>query len=498
MKTMRSFSNDDVEPWNDDLIRPIPHHYFRQVLSTSIMSASEHPDKPMASSVKPTLQYTENFRSPNMATQLFERFDGREITHSMLQDAAKLFNDNYGIWGKDPTSSRSIPKPGSRVRLSKDRLRAQCLPDNVICSYVKVTIEDNLAGNAFACRWRYKEDQIVCWVTQLVVHRNYREHGLATSLLNQIRQNDDAIYGIMSSHPAACLAAAKAFGSGINNVASGFIRDNAEAIMKGSPISYVKDAELRGSLFDSTDTSGAVSSVDTSFFVDHTEPLKALDWASRSLDTFIAFTPLGRRALPPTLPKNRGGEMSSQYDAIQAPYDLLREKSIACIERENVQTTIAPFITGARVLELACGSGFYTREFLPWGARAVVGVDISKRMLAEARRQVAATAAAAAAVRHDVLSSSLTSFPSSNGNDNGDRQQVDFIRADCGEPTLYSSVGPQGNKELFDVVFGAWLLNYAPDRQGLVRMFRNVCLNLREGGRFVGVTVPPAEDPRAS
>ncbi|KAI4165381.1 MAG: hypothetical protein LQ342_000789 [Letrouitia transgressa] len=185
--------------------------------------------------------------------------------------------------------------------------------------------------------------------------------------------------------------------------------------------------------------------------------------------------------------------MSSQYDAIQAAYDLLREKSIACIERENVQTAIAPFITGARVLELACGSGFYTREFLPWGARAVVGVDISERMLAEARRQVAATAAAA---RGDVSSSS------SNGNGNSDCHQVDFIRGDCGEPTLYSPGSPGGDRvrvpEPFDVVFGAWLLNYAPDREGLVRMFRNVCLNLREGGRFVSVTVPPAEDPRAS
>jgi hypothetical protein len=56
----------------------------------------------------------------------------------------------------------------------------------------------------------------VCWVTQLVVHRNYREHGLATGLLNELRQDDDDIYGVVSSHPAACLAAVKAFGSKLN------------------------------------------------------------------------------------------------------------------------------------------------------------------------------------------------------------------------------------------------------------------------------------------
>lgn len=194
-----------------------------------------------------------------------------------------------------------IQEIGSSVKLSKSRLRAQCLPANASCSYVRVTVEDRLAGNAFACRWSY-EDKTVCWVTQLVVHSDFREHGLAHSLLCQLRQDDDAIYGLMSSHPAACLASAKALGSkrnaplpyfkrgtdtqvgGINNVAVDFIRDNAEAVMKVSPISYVRDAELRGSLFDPKDTSGVISSVYTMFFVDHTEPLQALSWAQQARD----------------------------------------------------------------------------------------------------------------------------------------------------------------------------------------------------------------------
>ena len=73
-------------------------------------------------------------------------------------------------------------------------------------------MDGNLAGNVFACRWMY-HNKTVCWVTQLVVHQDYREHGLATGLLNQLRHYDDDIYGLMSSHPAACLAAARSFGS---------------------------------------------------------------------------------------------------------------------------------------------------------------------------------------------------------------------------------------------------------------------------------------------
>ena len=152
--------------------------------------------------------------------------------------------------------------------------------------------------------------------------------------------------------------------------------------------------------------------------------------------------------------------MATQYNTIQAPYDAFRKKTLAIIEHENVQTAIAPFIKNARVLELACGSGFYTHDFLRWGASAVVGVDISEVMIEENRRQ-------------------------------GTSEKIDFILADCSKPTAYAG-GP------FDLVFGAWLLNYAPDRAGLVDMFRNIVLNLKDGGHFVGITVPPALDPTAS
>lgn len=49
-----------------------------------------------------------------------------------------------------------------------------------------------------------------------------------------------------------------------------------------------------------------------------------------------------------------------------------------------MQTTVSPFNQNARLLELACESGFYTYDFLRWGARSVVGVDISPIMIDEA------------------------------------------------------------------------------------------------------------------
>ena len=98
------------------------------------------------------------------------------------------------------------------MKMTGERLRSQCLPSNAESSYVKVVIDNQLTGNAFACRWKYN-GKVICWVTQLVVDRNYRERGLATGLLSELKRESDDVYGILTSHAAACLAAAKTYGS---------------------------------------------------------------------------------------------------------------------------------------------------------------------------------------------------------------------------------------------------------------------------------------------
>jgi hypothetical protein len=63
-----------------------------------------------------------------------------------------------------------------------------------------------------------------------------------------------------------------------------FIRKHAAAVMEASPVDYVRNAIRCGSLFDTGEAKGAVSSVYTKFFVDHTEPLEALAWIRDGLD----------------------------------------------------------------------------------------------------------------------------------------------------------------------------------------------------------------------
>jgi hypothetical protein len=63
-----------------------------------------------------------------------------------------------------------------------------------------------------------------------------------------------------------------------------FIGEYAEKIIEASPINYIKDTKLRGSVFTPGDTSGLVSSINSEFFVDHNELLEALAWVREEIE----------------------------------------------------------------------------------------------------------------------------------------------------------------------------------------------------------------------
>ncbi|OJA12473.1 hypothetical protein AZE42_13628 [Rhizopogon vesiculosus] len=83
--------------------------------------------------------------------------------------------------------------------------------------------------------------------------------------------------GLVSSHPAACNALVKYASANLYDIDLAFIGDRAEGILASPSISYLKTAQLKGGVFQADCDDGAASSVFTSFYVDHTESLKALE-----------------------------------------------------------------------------------------------------------------------------------------------------------------------------------------------------------------------------
>jgi SAM-dependent methyltransferase len=155
---------------------------------------------------------------------------------------------------------------------------------------------------------------------------------------------------------------------------------------------------------------------------------------------------------------------STQYDAIGEAYADMKRMPGALLERENLRAALSPHIRNATVLDLACGTGYYSRLLLEWGASRVVGVDISSAMV---------TAAQKASASKNIPPEKLT-----------------FLVGDAMKP-LGQSIKDSGP---FDIVLGAWLLNYAPSQEDMTSMFRNISSSLRPGGVFVGITPPPAQD----
>jgi len=138
----------------------------------------------------------------NMSGYLYFLVEGSQVTDNQLKECAQLFSQHYGVW-----SIGSGRQHKSRVTMGTATLRKQCFDNPSRCVLVKCMLEQNLIGHLFATTWNYDED-IILWITQLVVHTDHRKRGIATSMARMLKDHPDCakatIVGIASSHPAAC------------------------------------------------------------------------------------------------------------------------------------------------------------------------------------------------------------------------------------------------------------------------------------------------------
>ena len=155
--------------------------------------------------------------------------------------------------------------------------------------------------------------------------------------------------------------------------------------------------------------------------------------------------------------------MSTQYNKIGAAYAEMKKLPGAILESANVAAALRPMTQNAKVFDLACGMGRYSRPLVSeWGASYVLGVDISSVMVEEGRKAVEADTAC--------------------------RGKVEFEVRDCTKPHTW----PQGP---FDVVLASWTFNYAPDYETMLGIWKNVAANLSENGHLIAVVPPGTESP---
>ncbi|MFD1151142.1 class I SAM-dependent methyltransferase [Saccharothrix hoggarensis] len=148
-------------------------------------------------------------------------------------------------------------------------------------------------------------------------------------------------------------------------------------------------------------------------------------------------------------------ESDEQYDALGELYERTKHIPTGLAERATFLAAL-PDLRGRSVLDVACGTGFYPREFRRLGADRVVGVDSAAEMVAHARAVEAREPLGIAYHRHDAAA-----LPVLGG---------------------------------FDVVTAVWLLGYAEDEAALDRMTGNLRANLVPGGTLAVLTPNPDAD----
>jgi SAM-dependent methyltransferase len=146
--------------------------------------------------------------------------------------------------------------------------------------------------------------------------------------------------------------------------------------------------------------------------------------------------------------------MRPQYDAIGGHYANWKQTPIPVYaEMPTVQTLLTGLVEGRAILDLACGTGFYSRLLKQLGAARVIGVDISEAMIAEARTKEAQ-----------------------------DPVGIEYAVADAATLPVLGA---------FDLATAMYLLHYAETPEIMYRMCRNIAANLKSGGRLVALLPEP-------
>ena len=148
--------------------------------------------------------------------------------------------------------------------------------------------------------------------------------------------------------------------------------------------------------------------------------------------------------------------MTTNYDPIAEQYKRAKQQPWRVHVEAFTLMRLIGDPAGKRVIDIACGEGFYTRMIRARGAAKVTGVDLSEKMIGLAR---------ASEAQH--------------------RLGIDYSVGDGRDLVVAAD---------YDLAVAAYFLNYAHDRAELNAMCGGIARCLKPGGRFVTVNSNPACD----
>lgn len=303
-----------------------------------------------------------------------------------LEECSALYSNHYGIWGEKG------PHPGKRVKISKERLRNWLENDAVVIYYA--TRGEKIVGYAIAFSKYELHYGIVTWVTQLVVHENYRRHGIAKNLLFSIWGfSDHFAWGIVSANPYAIRALEKA------------TRRRAIPVRIKRNHKKLKNIGKKDVPFIDENTEFRVgkeqSAVNTHFFVSHEDTYHMICNASAKTPWVLGNIEEGWEWLAFTFQDQEQISLSTEeIENMVSTADLVVHQAYT---RMNVDTTFQKWMKNTAkeieyifekskvpipclVYDLGCGAGRHSLAIAKQGGQ-VVGIDYVEENIEEARKE---------------------------------------------------------------------------------------------------------------
>lgn len=300
-----------------------------------------------------------------------------DLSEQEIAECSELFSSFYGKY-----SAESDFKPGERVKMGPTYyVRNYCKKDFYVAM---ARNKGQLVGQAFYIRKRYENYGMMTWVLQLVVNKDYRKQGIASTLLRSIWGfSDDYAWGLATANPCTVKTLESAT---FRKCHPQVIKKNLLAVkMIGNDTTFVNPTE-----YYVTNTS---SQVNTRFFVDNSE----YEINDTTCDKYLGKLKTGYKWLAFTF----------QHQDIQiSKYKKHFEETVAFSEKilkeaysrmdvathswtkgtPNEVEFIDTFCNKGTLLDLGCGIGRHSIELAKLGYK-VCGIDFSEKHIRYANEQ---------------------------------------------------------------------------------------------------------------
>lgn len=323
-----------------------------------------------------------------MSMSIEYKIESRLENPQLLDEMSNLYSNHYGYWGQ--TASH----PGERIQLTPNRLQRWIESENAYIATARKNGE--LLGYAIAIKKsKNKTDNkyIISWITQLVVHQDYRKIGIGKTLLFSFWGfSNDYAWGIMSSNPYAIRALEKAT---YRRVRPSIMKKKEKTITKFGVenVSYLDE----NTEFVITSTN---SKVNTKFPSDISKVDEKLTnvtspshpWLLGDIEEgweWFAFTFNEQEKVKLTLDEIND-MLSVSEDIAHKAYSrmLIASDSHSWAKHTkhelNIIAKYVPLDKHFKIADFGCGIGRHTNELATMGYD-VVGIDFSETLLSKAK-----------------------------------------------------------------------------------------------------------------